>query len=154
MNKKIVVGVALVVVGATAAVVVFARGRSRTPRHVHADTTSVHAEGFDQADASVSFEAMLNAPEKATPCETAFAAIQAEQQAAKARGTHSMFEWVAPEAEFLANCRALTEAQQQCMAPRYRHDHRDDCDRARPSPNTLAKLVRGVPVPEPTAEHP
>jgi hypothetical protein len=154
MNKKLVVAAVLVAAGATAGVVVFARGRGRTPHHVHVDTTSVRATGFDQADASVSFEAMLNAPEKATPCETAYAAIQAEQQVTKLRGTHSMFEWVAPEADFLASCRALTEAQQQCMAPRYRHDHRDDCDRARPSPDTLAKMIRGVPVPEPTIQNP
>jgi len=153
MNKKLVVVAAIVAIGATAGIVVYARGRGGR-RHAHADTSSVKATGFDRADASVSFEAMLNAPDGATPCETAYAAIDAEQQATKLRGTKSIFEWVAPKPDFLASCQTLTPSQQKCMALRYKRAHDDECQQARPSPDTLAKLIRGIPVPEPTVEHP
>ena len=152
MNRKLVVAAVLVAAGATAAIFVV-RGRGGGKHHSHADTTSVHAGGIDQTDTAVSLQAMLNAPEGATPCETAYAAIEAEQQATKLRGTKSIFEWVAPKPDFLANCQALTPGQQKCMALRYRRDHDDECLRERPSPDTLAKLIRGVPVPEPNLEH-
>jgi hypothetical protein len=93
---------------------------------------------------------MLNAPDRATPCETAYAAISAARAAAKLRGTHSLFKWVAPEPNFLAGCRALTAEAQRCMMPRYRRDHRAACVQARPSQDALEKLVIGVPVPEPS----
>jgi hypothetical protein len=153
MNKKLVVVAAIVAAGATAGIIVYARGRGGGRHHAHADTSSIHAAGFDRADSAVSFEAMMNAPEAGTPCETAYAAIEAEQKTTKLRGTQSIFEWVAPKPDFLANCQALTPAQQKCMAPRYRHEHNDECQQARPSPDTLAKLIRGVPVPEPSYEH-
>jgi hypothetical protein len=154
MNRKLVVVAAIVAAGATAGIIVYARGRGGGNHHAHADTTTVHASGFDRSDVAVSMQAMLDAPEGATPCETAYAAIEAEQQATKLRGTKSIFEWVAPRPDFLASCQALTEAQQRCMALRYKRAHDDECQQARPSPDTLAKLIRGVPVPEPTAEHP
>jgi hypothetical protein len=153
VNRKVVIA-ALVAAGAVAGVAVYARGCGGGRHHAHADTASVHAAGFDSADSAVSFEAMMNAPEGATPCESAYAAVEAEQQATKLRGTKSIFEWVAPKPEFLASCQALTPAQQKCMAPRYRHEHAEECQQARPSPDTLAKLIRGVPVPEPSVEHP
>lgn len=153
MKTKLVV-VAAVILAAAAGLVVYLRGRDWGRHHAHADTTSVHAGGIDQSDTAVSIEAMMNAPEGATPCETAYAAIEAEQQATKLRGTRSIFEWVAPKADFLAACAALTPEQQKCMALRYRRAHDDECQQARPSPDTLAKLIRGVPVPEPTVEHP
>jgi len=149
MNRKLVVAAALVAAGAITAIVVV-RGRGGGKHHVHADTKTVHAGGFDQSDTAVSLEAMMNAPEAGTPCETAYAEIEAEQRAVKLRGTKSIFEWVAPKPDFLANCQALTPGQQKCMPVHYRREHDDECQRERPSPDTLAKLIRGVPVPEPT----
>lgn len=136
-----------------AAIVIFFVTRGHGRHHAHADTTSVHAAGFDRTDTAVSLEAMMNAPEGATPCETAYAAIEAEQQASKLRGTASIFAWVAPKPDFLAGCQTLTPGQQKCMALRYRRAHDDECQRERPSPDTMAKLIRGVPVPEPSFEH-
>lgn len=152
MNRKLVVAAVLVAAGAVAGIFVV-RGRGGSKHHVHADTTSVHAGGIDQTDTAVSLEAMMNAPEAGTPCETAYAAIEAEQQAVKLRGTKSIFEWVAPKADFLASCQTLTPGQQKCMALRYRRQHDDECLRERPSADALAKLIRGVPVPEPSPEH-
>jgi hypothetical protein len=94
--------------------------------------------------------AMMNAKDGATSCETAFLAIEAEQAAAKLRGSKSIFQWVAPKPDFLAQCQALPPVAQSCMMPRYRRDHRDDCLRAEPSADVLKKLVVGVPVAEPS----
>jgi hypothetical protein len=152
MNGKLVAAGVLAI---GAAIVVFVATHGHDGKHhPHADTTSVHAGGLDSTDTAVSMEAMMNAPDGATPCETAYLAIEAEQQAVKLRGTKSIFAWVAPKPDFLASCQELTPAQQKCMALRYRRGHDEECQRERPSPDTLAKLIRGVPVPEPTVEHP
>ena len=147
MRKKLAVVAAGVLAGA-AVVYAVARGRG-LPHHHHVDTTAVHAVGIDDTDVSVAFSAMLNAPELATPCETAYAAIDAAQAAAKLRGTRSLFAWVAPRPAFLAGCQALTPEEQRCMMPRYRRDHRDDCARARPDDAALKKLVVDASTPEP-----
>jgi len=152
MNRKLVAAGVLAI--AAAVVIFIVTHGHRGKHHAHADTTSVHAAAFDRTDTAVSMEAMMNAPEGATPCETAYAAIEAEQQAVKLRGTRSIFEWVAQKPDFLANCQALTPGQQKCMALHYRRAHDEECQRERPSPETMAKLIRGVPVPEPTVEHP
>lgn len=139
-------GIAVVV-----AVVLVVRWRGGNAHH-KADTSSVHATGIDQTDTAASMAAMLEAPEGATPCETAFAAVDAERSAAKLRGAKSIFQWVAPQADFLAQCQTLSPETQKCMMPRYRRDHRDDCLHARPPPDVLAKIIAGAPVPEPTRE--
>jgi hypothetical protein len=146
MTKKLAVVAGVAVLGAVA-VFVWVRGGG-SPRHAsHADTNSVHATGIDQDDSSVSLMTMLSAPEGATPCETAYNALEAEQAAARLRKGKSMFKWVAPKAEFLAACRTLPEQAQQCMAPRYRREH-DDCARARPPDAKLHEMF----IPEPVVE--
>jgi hypothetical protein len=145
VNKKLVVLAGVVLVGVVA-VIVWARS-GRSPKHTRADTTSVHATGIDQTDTSVSMMTMINAPEAATPCETAFNAIDAEQAAARLRHGKSIFKWVAAKQEFLARCKDLPEKAQQCMAPRYRRDHAD-CTLARPPDAKLHELF----IPEPVVE--
>jgi hypothetical protein len=148
MNTKLVVAAGVGIVGAVVVVLVV-HARSGSPHHHKADTTNVHANGIDDSDTSASMTAMLNAPDGATPCETAYAAVEAEQSAAKLRGSKSIFQWVAPKADFQAQCQTLAPEAQSCMMPRYRRDHRDDCARVRPSSDVLKKLVVGVPVEEP-----
>ena len=147
MSKKyaVIAGAVAVVLGAIV-VFVLAR-RDKSPGHAKADTTSVHATGIDQADSSMSMMTMLNAPEAATPCETAFNALDAEQAGARLRKGKSMFKWVAPKAEFLAQCEQLPEKAKQCMMPRYRREH-DDCAAARPPDAVLHKMFIPEPVPE------
>jgi hypothetical protein len=146
-----VIASGLLAVAIAAGIFLLVRGRGGR-HHSHADTASIHAGGIDQTDTSVSFEAMLGAPEGATPCETAYAAIDAERSAAKLRGTRSIFQWVAEKPDFLAACQTLSDAQQKCFAPRYRRDHDDECLRARPDKATLAKMIVGLPVEEPKLE--
>ena len=146
MNKKLALlaGVAVLV---TVGVVVWARS-GRSPGHGRpADTKSVHATSFDETDTSVSLMTMLSAPEGATPCETGYLALEAEQKAMKLRNGKSMFKWVAAKDEFMARCKELPEKSQQCLAPRYRREH-DDCTLARPPDAVLHKLF----IPEPVVE--
>lgn len=147
MSKKLVIGGA-VVVGGAIVVIVWARGGS--PRHEKATTSTeaVHATGIDQTDSSVSLMAMINAPEDATPCGTAYLAFEAEQAAARLRNAKSLFKWVAPKPEFLAGCQALTQQQQKCMMPRYRLENDRPCVLVRPPDAALAKLF----IPEPVVE--
>lgn len=145
MNKKWVVLAGAVVIAGAVAVLVWVK--SRSPEHAKADTTSVRATGIDQADSSVSLRTMLAAPEGASPCETAFNAIDAEQSAARLHRGKSMFKWVAPKAEFLARCGELPANVQECMMPRYRRDH-DNCTLARPPDAVLQKMF----IPEPVVE--
>ena len=100
----------------------------------------------------MSYITMLKAPEAATPCETAYAALEAEQAAARLRGGVSIFTWVAPKPDFLAVCQAQSTLVQQCMMPRFRRDHQDECERAKPPDEVLKKLVVGATVPEPDFE--
>jgi hypothetical protein len=149
MKPKLVL-LASVVVGAVAVVVIVVVRARSGPHHHHADTTSVHAAAIDQTDTSVSMTAMLNAPDRATPCETAFAAVEAEQEATKLRATKSIFQWIAPKPDFLAQCQTLTPEGQNCMMPRFRRDHRDECQKSHPPAEVLKKLFVGVPVSEPS----
>ena len=146
MNKKLLAVAGVVAIGA-AGVIVWAARRSGSPHHSKADTSSVHATGIDQTDSSVSTMTMLSAPEGATPCETSYNALEAEQSAARLRKGKSMFKWLAAKEEFLARCAELSAKAQQCMMPRYRRDH-DDCTLARPPDAVLQKMF----IPEPVVE--
>lgn len=150
MSRKKLVVIASIVVGGVVAVVLSVGGRDGTRHHRRVDTKEVHARAIDQTDVGVSMSALMNAPEGATPCETAYLAIDAEQQAAKLRGSKSIFQWVAPKAEFLAQCQTLPAAAQSCLAPRYRRAHDAECLQARPPTDALEKLLVGAPVQEPT----
>jgi hypothetical protein len=145
MSKKLVLAVCAGAIAIAVAIVVYVR-RDRRPHHRKADVTQ-HATGIDRTAAAQSILAMDNAPELATPCETAYGAIEAEQSQAKMRGTKSLFEWVAPKADFLAACRSLPDVAQKCMAPRYRAAHDSECVRAKPPEAALKKMFVPAPLP-------
>ncbi|MEO6771673.1 MAG: hypothetical protein ABI467_01460 [Kofleriaceae bacterium] len=148
MTKKLAIIASLAIVAAVIIVMVV-RKQGRAHHHHDTRSSAVEAVGIDQADTSVSMTAMLNAPDQATPCLTAYGAIDAERAAMKLRGGKSLFTWVAPKDAFLAACQALPLAQQQCMAPRYRRDHAADCLQQRPKPDQLKQLYVGAPIVEP-----
>ena len=124
--KKTLAIVASLAIAATVIIVVVVR-RNHGPHHHHdsAKTGAVEAVGIDQTDTSVSMMAM------------------------KLHDGKSMFKWVAPKDAFVAACQALPVEQQQCMAPRYRRDHGDACQKNRPMPDVLAKMYVGLPIVEP-----
>lgn len=153
MKKKEVALVASVLLVATVGVLGWWMHRGpKHPHHEKAKTSTSEAAAIDQTDTSVSMIAMLNAPDAATPCETAYAAIDAERAAAKLHGGQSMFTWVADKPAFLTACQTLPDEAQKCMAPRYRRDHADACLQQRPAKDVLAKLYAGAPVVEPKYE--
>jgi hypothetical protein len=153
MKKPLAIVASLAIVATVIIVVVVRRNDGPHHHHDSAKTSTVEAAGIDQTDTSVSMMAMLNAPDQASPCLTAYAAIDAERAAMKLHNSKSLFTWVAPKDEFVAHCEELPPAQQQCMAPRYRRDHADDCSKARPMPDVLKKLYAGAPIVEPDYEH-
>jgi hypothetical protein len=149
MKKTLAIAASLAVVATVIIVVVVRRNHGPHHHHDSGKTSSVEAVGIDQTDTSVSMMAMLSAPEQASPCLTAFAAIEAERAAMKLHNGKSMFKSVAPKDAFLAACQDLPVAQQQCMAPRYLRDHTEECQKARPMPDALKKMYVGEPIVEP-----
>jgi hypothetical protein len=97
-----------------------------------------HADEIDSNMAQLN--ALSHAPEGATPCESGWNAIVAEQNAAKAQGEDSIFTYVAPHDEFIAICQSLPPDAQKCMAPSYTAAHREDCARMKPPPEVLDKM--------------
>ena len=112
---------------------------------------SPHGAGIDEAHATVL--AMYDAPEGATPCETAHNAFAAEAEAARSLGRESYFSFVADRAEFLAGCEELEPTTQRCLAPSYQARHREACKKALPEELTLPHLFR-FDEPEVLAEDP
>ncbi len=97
-----------------------------------------HAAEIDNSYATVL--AMYNAPEGATPCESAYNAVAAEQDAAKKLQRESIFKFVAPKDEFFKLCQTFPTASQQCLAPHYEARNREVCSTAKPSTEQLKPL--------------
>lgn len=148
MNRKLLVAAAVVVVAAAAAASYFAYARREPPHpRLVGSGPSEHAAGMDVAMGA--FRAPYEAPDGATPCETAYIAFKASQDYATEHHVQPVILWLAPRQEFLDRCAALPGATQVCMAPRYLIKHRDECDKAKPTPEVAATLVKvtgtGIP---------
>jgi hypothetical protein len=111
---------------------------------------SVHGAGIDHAMAAVL--AMQRAPEGSTPCESAYNAFKASKDVSDSQDVKAVVQKLAPRDEFLAKCAALPPGAQACLVPRYSSRHKDECEGARASPDTLRPflelLQRTPPVPE------
>jgi len=138
-------GVAAVAAAAAVAFVV-TRGHGR-PQHPHPAHADKPDRGVQLGLAPV--QAMMNAPEGATPCETAFNAIHAEQETARAKGLPSVFRKVAPKDEFLRLCANLPADIQPCVAPRYALHHHQECMDKRPPSGALKGMFEMVPTHDP-----
>ncbi len=97
-----------------------------------------HAASIDSEYATLL--AMYNAPAGATPCESLYNAVGAEQEAAKNLKRDSIFSFVAPKADFLKVCGALPLAAQQCLVPSYQSKHAQECESAMPHDAEISKL--------------
>ena len=97
-----------------------------------------HATSIDRSYSAV--RAMYEAPEGATPCESAYNAFTAEQEAAKPTARGSIFSFVAPRAEFVKHCEALPVASQQCLVPRYQARNQASCLTAKAPPEKTDAL--------------
>jgi hypothetical protein len=99
-----------------------------------------HAAAIDDEYATVL--AMYKAPPGATPCDSLYIAIGTEQDAAKTLKRDSVFSFVAPKADFMKLCGALSPAAQQCLVPSYRAHHPQECDGVKPPDDEVAKLYK------------
>lgn len=97
-----------------------------------------HSQSIDHSYSAV--RAMYEAPEGATPCESAYNAVTAEQAAAKPTKRGSIFSFVAPKDEFLKLCAALPDAAQQCLVPRYQARNQATCATAKAPIEQVEKL--------------
>ncbi len=110
---------------------------------------SAHGAGIDHAMAAVL--AMQNAPEGATPCETAYNAFKASKDVSDTQDVKAVVLRLAPRDEFLTRCADLPPQTQQCLAPRYMWQHRAECRGASPAAN-LSGMVELLRRTEPTVE--
>ncbi|MBV8762532.1 MAG: hypothetical protein JO257_34930 [Deltaproteobacteria bacterium] len=99
-----------------------------------------HAASIDSEYATLI--AMYKAPPGATPCESLYNAIGAEQDAAKSMKRDSVFTFVAPKADFLKQCGALPAMTQQCLVPAYQSTHGAECESLHPDEKELDKLYK------------
>lgn len=108
---------------------------------------SPHGAGIDHAMAAVL--AMQNAPEGATPCETAYNAFKASKDVSDTQDVKAVVLHLAPRDEFLARCADLPPQTQLCLAPRYMWQHRAECKGASPGAS-LSGMVELLRRTEPT----
>lgn len=99
-----------------------------------------HAAAIDNEYATLM--AMYKAPEGATPCESLYNAILAEQDAAKNLKRDSVFLYVAPKADFMKLCGALPLTSQQCLVPAYQAKHGPECELVQTKDDDVAKLYQ------------
>jgi hypothetical protein len=110
---------------------------------------SAHAAGIDRSMAAVL--ALQNAPDGATPCETAYNAFKASKDVSDTQGVKAVVLSLAPRDEFLARCAGLPPDTQACLTPRYMWKHRADCQRADPGAK-LSGMVELLRRTEPSHE--
>lgn len=151
MNTKIVIRVGAVLVVAAAGAFLFVAKQRRIQQPQQHHDPSEHGKGIEWAMAPLS--APFEAPEGATPCETAYIAVTTSQQLAKESGRSALFTFVADKDVFLVKCNALSKEQQTCMRPRYIVTHREECQRIRPPQATLDEMFRVVEAPDPVPQH-
>ncbi len=137
MNRNLAVTIAAVVLAGGGALAFFTL---RPPPHQHAPAApSAHGSGMDRAMAAAN--ALYDAQEGKTPCETAYNALKTSDDVAKTQNAKSVVLRLAPRDEFLARCGALSPVTQQCLVPKYLRSHREECVPARPSPDVLKAMV-------------
>jgi hypothetical protein len=72
--------------------------------------------------------AAYSAPDGGTPCETAYNAYVAIDDAAKQMGGSVPWTKLPDQPTFLARCAKLPAQEQECLQPRYHARHHDVCD--------------------------
>jgi hypothetical protein len=87
---------------------------------------STGVAGADYAPLPV--DAVFDAPLGATPCETAYNAVHAIDEAARAGNKATPWTSLPDRATFLARCAALPPDEQQCYQPRYAAENHPTCD--------------------------
>jgi len=151
MNRKLVAAATVVLVAGVAVVVFGAVGRSARSSPP-APASSGHGPGIDHAMSAVL--ALYHAPVGATPCESAYNAFKASLDVSTQQNATPVVQWLAPHDDFLARCNALPPATQQCLVPLYLSEHRAECQKAKPSDDTLKTLAQLKQAAEPGSQGP
>ena len=120
-RKRLAAAAGMVLVAAAVTALLVARHK-RSP----GAAPSEHAAGVDYE--MTPLLAMYKAPEGGTPCETAYNAFRAFDDASK--GTNRGAPWVSlpDQSTFLERCNVLPRQDQECLQPRYAAKHHDLCD--------------------------
>lgn len=105
-----------------------------------ANKPSEHATEIDSEYATLI--AMYKAPAGATPCDSLYNAVLAEQESAKDLKRDSAFSFVAPKPDFMKLCNALPVTSQQCLVPAYQSRHAQECDGVHVPDDDVAKLYK------------
>jgi hypothetical protein len=113
MDRKRVVagGGALLVVGVVVFVVVRERKTWKSPTH------DSHAAGVEYRLAPL--VEMGEAPEGSTPCETAWNAYKAFDDASKVQSSKTPYGVLPDKETLIARCSALPELEQKCLGPKF-----------------------------------
>lgn len=133
-------GAVLIVAGAAALVVL---SRRRADTHPAAAAASIRHDGLDWATAPL--DVMFTTADANTPCETAYNAMRAGQDAAAARNKAPLFAFLAGRDAFLAACNQMPPEARPCAVPRYARDHRDACVKMRPPSAVLDQMYKANP---------
>jgi hypothetical protein len=151
LGKKAQLVLAVVIVGVAAFLVIPRKQPARVPSPSASVSSrpSDHGEGIDRAFASAL--ALYDAPEGATPCESAYNAFQNSIDVAKQQHLKPLVLSLAPREEFLARCVELPSSAQQCLVPRYRRDHDDECAKTKPSEDVVRDMATLVQLQPPVA---
>jgi hypothetical protein len=112
--------------------------------HPPAPHANPHGAGIDRE--MTSLKAMFQAPIGKTPCETAYNAFKAGDDAGRGPGRTALVLRLAPRDEFLSRCNALPPEAQPCLAPAYSSRHREECLKNRPSSVLLEPMFALKPV--------
>ena len=139
MNKRLAAAAAVVLVGAVTVAVIGSRKRAAPHPATLSSGESSHGLGMDHAMSAVL--AMYDAPQGATPCESAYNAFRASLDFAKSHDATPVVQTLAPRDEFLSKCASLPPTVQQCLVPVYLAHNRDACDKVKPPADVVASMV-------------
>lgn len=117
--------VAVGIVAVCSAVVLLPRAR----RKALPSGPSPHGAGIDRAMGAAL--ALYQAPEGATPCESAYNAFKNSIDVSTQQQLKAVVLRLPPRDEFLARCATLPSAVQQCLVPQYGAAHRTECDKSK-----------------------
>lgn len=120
-SNAVVVGVVLVTV---VAAVWFTQRKKHAPPTEPAESMSNNEVYAGMASV---YQAVMNAPEGATTCETGWNAYEAMEKALAGAGQPSSVEKHPDKKTYLEVCEGFTGIEQQCLVPRFKNNNLDRC---------------------------
>jgi hypothetical protein len=117
---------AVVIIAAVVAIYAVAR---RRPRATAPEQQHHHEDAGDPfAGMHAVQQAILNAPEGANDCETAWNAFDALEKGLKDHGQPSSVEKHPDRQTFLDVCAGFSDLEKKCLTPKFKDAYRDRCE--------------------------